>query len=119
MLKFVKILFTQQKKFKMIQINTELSDRAAEKLAYIQQNTEQDLNQILDAAIETYYQKLQQENKQRPFQKLEESGFIGCCSVESDLSSNYKSVLKAELETKYDRNGFSRCFSRSPGRTFR
>lgn len=104
MLKFVKIFLCHPtEKFKMVQINTELSDRTADRLAYIQQNTEQDLTQILDAAIETYYQKLQQENKKSPFQLLEESGFIGCCSVESDLSSSYKSVLKAELEAKYDR----------------
>lgn len=87
----------------MVQVNTKLSDRAAEQLAYIQENTEQDLTEILDAAIDTYYQKLQEEDKKRPFQRLEESGFIGCCSVEKDLSSTYKSVLRAELEAKYDR----------------
>jgi hypothetical protein len=43
-----------------------------------------------------------QEQPKTPFEILEESGFIGCCSAETDLSSNYKSVLKNELETKYD-----------------
>ena len=67
----------------MVQVNTKLSDRAGSQLAYIQENTEQDLKEILDAAIDTYYQKLQEEdNNKRPFQRLEESGFIGCCSVE-------------------------------------
>ena len=86
----------------MVQVNTKLSDRAAEQLAYIQENTEQDLTEIFHAAIDTYYQKLQEEDNKPPFQRLEESGFIGCCSVEKDLSSTYKSVLRAELEAKYD-----------------
>jgi SET domain-containing protein len=33
---------------------------------------------------------------------LKESGLIGCISAESDLSTNYKSVLKEALDTKYD-----------------
>ena len=82
----------------MVQVNTKLSDRAGSQLAYIQENTEQDLTEILETAIDTYYQKLQEEDNKRPFQRLEESGFIGCCSVENDLSSTYKSVLRAELE---------------------
>jgi len=87
----------------MLPINTHLSDRAAEQLADIQEQTDQQLTEILDAAIDAYYQKLQQEKNQRPFEKLTRSGFIGCCSVESDLSSNYKSVLKTEMQAKHDR----------------
>ncbi|WP_199273380.1 hypothetical protein [Microcystis aeruginosa] len=33
---------------------------------------------------------------------LKESGLIGCISAESDLSTNYKSVLKEGLKAKYD-----------------
>jgi hypothetical protein len=33
---------------------------------------------------------------------LQESGLIGCISGESDLSANYKSVLKEGLDSKYD-----------------
>ncbi|MCZ8192399.1 MAG: DUF2281 domain-containing protein, partial [Microcystis sp. LE19-338.1B] len=32
---------------------------------------------------------------------LKESGLIGCISAESDLSTNYKSVLKEGLKAKY------------------
>ncbi|CCQ61420.1 hypothetical protein CWATWH0401_3645 [Crocosphaera watsonii WH 0401] len=31
-----------------------------------------------------------------------ESGLIGCCSVEEDLSTTYKQVLSDSLESKYD-----------------
>ncbi len=36
-----------------------------------------------------------------PYEILEESGFIGCCSIEEDLSSNYKEALTKSLEKKY------------------
>jgi hypothetical protein len=36
------------------------------------------------------------------FEQFEQSGFIGCCDVETDLSVNYKSVLAGSLESKYD-----------------
>lgn len=83
----------------MSQINTQIDFETTEKLTYIQQQTNQDLPAILRAAIDDYYQKLKQ--KKTPFELLEESGFIGCCSVESDLSINYKEVLATELEAKY------------------
>ncbi|MEA5537076.1 DUF2281 domain-containing protein [Crocosphaera sp. XPORK-15E] len=33
---------------------------------------------------------------------LKDSGLIGCISAEPDLSTNYKSVLKKGLDSKYD-----------------
>ena len=33
---------------------------------------------------------------------LKDSGLIGCISAETDLSTNYKSVLKEGLDSKYD-----------------
>lgn len=33
---------------------------------------------------------------------LRDSGLIGCISAEADLSTNYKSVLKEGLDSKYD-----------------
>lgn len=76
-------------------------DETAKKLAQIQQQGDRDLAEVLSAAIDVYYQKLKREKK-TPYELLEESGFIGCCSVESDLSTNYKSVLESELQKKYD-----------------
>ena len=33
---------------------------------------------------------------------LKQAGLIGCISAESDLSTNYKSIIKEGLESKYD-----------------
>ena len=40
--------------------------------------------------------------KKTLYEKFEESGLIGCCSVEEDLSTNYKKVLADTLASKYD-----------------
>jgi len=86
----------------MSQINTQIDPATTDKLTYIQQQTNQNLSDILRDAIDSYYQKLKHQYKKTSFEILEESGFIGCCSVESDLSTNYKQVLANELEAKYD-----------------
>jgi predicted metal-dependent hydrolase len=86
----------------MSQINTQIDPVTTDKLTYIQQQTNQTLSDILRDAIDSYYQKLKHQHKKTSFEILEESGFIGCCSVESDLSTNYKQVLAIELEAKYD-----------------
>ena len=86
----------------MSQINTQIDPATTDKLTYIQQQTNQTLSDILRDAIDSYYQKLKHQQKKTSFEILEESGFIGCCSVESDLSTNYKQVLATELEAKYD-----------------
>ncbi|WP_019502820.1 hypothetical protein [Pseudanabaena sp. PCC 6802] len=85
----------------MSQIITQIDRETSEKLAYIQQQTNQSLPDILSDAIDAYYQKLKRKQEKTPFELLEESGFIGCCSVESDLSVKYKEVLATELEAKY------------------
>jgi predicted metal-dependent hydrolase len=85
----------------MSQITTQIDIETTDKLAYIQQQTNQELPDILRAAINDYYQKLKQTKQKTSFELLEESGFIGCCSVESDLSVDYKEVLATELEEKY------------------
>jgi predicted metal-dependent hydrolase len=85
----------------MSQINAQFDLETTDKLAYIQQLTNKALSDILRAAIDDYYQKLKLKQRKTPFELLEESGFIGCCSVESDLSVNYKEVLATELKAKY------------------
>ncbi len=88
----------------MLSITTHLNDEAVDQLAYIQQQTQQDLNQILTAAIDAYYQKLQQEQPQAgsTYQKFQASGLIGCVSIESDLSTTYKQVLFEEVDQNDD-----------------
>ena len=41
-------------------------------------------------------------NHKSIYDRFEESGFIGCCAVEEDLSIGYKEVLTSLLESKYD-----------------
>ncbi len=85
----------------MLEINAKINDETAEQLAYIQQQTAQEINEIFKLAIENYYQLINPQ-KNTAFELLEKSGFIGCCSVETELSTTYKSVLKEELKSKYD-----------------
>ena len=84
-----------------MEIQAQLTEVEAQKVFFIQEQTHQDLIEILKKAIDLYYQILQIPEK-TPLQILEESGFIGCCSVESELSTSYKSVLAEELIKKYD-----------------
>ena len=42
------------------------------------------------------------DNQSSTLDILKESGLIGCISAESDLSINYKSILKEGLDSKYD-----------------
>ena len=37
-----------------------------------------------------------------PYQKFKASGFIGCVSVEENLSTTYKQALSEKWNTKYD-----------------
>ena len=51
------------------------------------------------------YSNSESENHQEDktlYEKFEEIGLIGCCSVEEDLSTNYKEVLADTLASKYD-----------------
>jgi hypothetical protein len=84
-----------------MQINAELTQAEADKIAFIQQQTQQNIAEVLKSAIDLYYRNLHDHPKS-PLQILEETGFIGCCSVESDLSTTYKTVLAEGLAQKYD-----------------
>ncbi|CCQ52420.1 hypothetical protein WH8501_26750 [Crocosphaera watsonii WH 8501] len=60
-----------------------------------------------DEYIKIAAQKAISENEQKTqeptlYDKFMESGLIGCCSVEEDLSTTYKQVLSDSLESKYD-----------------
>lgn len=37
-----------------------------------------------------------------PYEQLKEIGFIGCCSIKSDLSTTYNQHLSTSLIEKYD-----------------
>lgn len=84
-----------------MEIITNITKITADKLVYIQTQTQEEINQILELAIDSYYQKIKGKQK-TSLELLEESGLIGCISAESDLSTNYKSVIAEGLESKYD-----------------
>ena len=84
-----------------MRINARLNEEYADKLAYIQQQTNQAVTDVIKSAIELYYQQLQQEQK-NALSMLIQTGFIGCGQTDPDLSINYKSILRDGLKAKYD-----------------
>ncbi|MBD2532732.1 CopG family transcriptional regulator [Nostoc flagelliforme FACHB-838] len=83
-----------------MRINARLDEEYADKLAFIQQQTNQAVTDVIKSAIELYYQQLQQEQK-NPFSMLTQTGFIGCGEAHPDISVNYKSILRDGLKAKY------------------
>jgi hypothetical protein len=83
---------------KIMQIQTELDSDRTKKLTFIQQQTHQDTKEIIEAAIDIYYQNLQPS----AYDILMQNGFIGCGSGDPDLSTNYKTLLQQDLELKHD-----------------
>ncbi|MHC5773165.1 CopG family transcriptional regulator [Nostoc sp.] len=84
-----------------MRINARLDEEYADKLAYIQQQTNQAVTDVIKSAIELYYQQLQQEQK-NALSMLIQTGFIGCGQADPNLSINYKSILRDSLKAKYD-----------------
>ncbi|MFN6479318.1 CopG family transcriptional regulator [Nostoc sp. DedQUE07] len=82
-----------------MRINARLDDEYADRLAFIQQQTNQAVTNVIKSAIELYYQQLQQEQK-NTLLILTQTGFIDCGYTDSDLSVNYKSILRDALKAK-------------------
>jgi hypothetical protein len=98
--------FIAQKKSPM-PVNIQIDAETAEKLLLIQQQTDRDRTEILQVAVADYYNKLIQTSQARSeflesnSQLDDWSDFIGSIEAESDLSTNYKTYLKNELDQKY------------------
>jgi hypothetical protein len=84
-----------------MQIITQLDDDVANKLTYIQQQTGQDTEAVLKAAIEQYYEQLQHPQK-TALDIFQDLGLVGCIDTDPDLSTTYKSVISQSLEQKYE-----------------
>jgi len=84
-----------------MRINARLDQEYVDKLAYIQQQTNQAVTDVIKSAIELYYQQLQHEQK-NALSMLTQTGFIGCGQADPDLSVNYKLILRDGLKAKYD-----------------
>lgn len=82
-------------------INTQLNEATADKLAHLQQMTNQDLQELLQQAIDVYYHQFQSQSK-TPMGILQDNGFIGCIQAESDLSVNYKLIVQNWVQEQND-----------------
>ena len=77
-------------------INTSLDQIFLDKINTIQTQTNQDIKQIIQTAIDLYYQQIQQQEND-PLAILKQSDFIGCGESDRHLSSTYKAKLKTIL----------------------
>ncbi len=79
-----------------MEIATQLDDDHAGKLAYIQTQTSQDLTEILNQAIDLYYQKLNP-TQDTPPTALEDP-LIGLFSGPPNLATQAKEILQQEVK---------------------
>lgn len=83
-----------------MQITTQLDETHANKLAYIQQQTNLDVADVLQQAIDLYYQHLQQPYD--PLAKLKQGRFIGRFKASPDLVTNSKAILQDLMQQRHD-----------------
>ncbi|MFM6324999.1 MAG: hypothetical protein ACKPKE_13150 [Microcystis panniformis] len=79
-----------------MQISIQLDDEHAQKLAYIQQTTQENTLETIQQAIELRYQQLQ-EKTHDPLAKLKQSSFIGSFEAEADFAENSENILHSLL----------------------
>ncbi|KPQ33300.1 MAG: hypothetical protein HLUCCA11_18885 [Phormidesmis priestleyi Ana] len=95
-------------------IETELDSDSTEKLKRIQQQTNQDVAQIIGHALTLYDQQLQpsshseetetQSPKKSPLEILQEAGLVGYIKDgDPKLSTNYKTLVHQEIEERHER----------------
>jgi len=82
-----------------MEIATQLTDEQAQKLAFIQQKTQQNPDEILGAALDYYYQQLST-NSTNHLENFSKIGFIGCIEAEPDLAENCESILLQETDSE-------------------
>lgn len=81
-------------------IEIQFSEEVIKKLAYIQQETQQDLTEVIQSSINFYYQQIQKNTD--PLAQLKQSPFIGCFQAEPDFSANSEVILRSSIKEKYD-----------------
>lgn len=84
-----------------MQIFIQLDDEHAQKLAYIQQTTQENTLETIQQAIELRYQQLQGKTHD-PLAKLKQSSFIGSFEAEADFAENSENILHSLLSEKND-----------------
>ena len=90
-----------------MQIEIQLDEEQARKLAYIQQQTQQNVAEVLKWVVEQSYERLTQQPESPQKAALEifqQSGFIGCIEAESEISVDYKSIVRDLIQQKFHRS---------------
>jgi len=91
-----------------MQIEIQLDEERARKLAYIQQQTQQNAAEMLRQAIDQSYERLVPQSPQSahktPLEIFQESGLIGSIEADPNVSANYKSILRETIQQKFDRS---------------
>ena len=86
-------------------ITIHLEKEQADKLKYIQQQTNQDtaavLNRSLAEVIDAYYQQIRSSHPD-PLAQLQQSKFIGSFKGKPDLATNSEENFKVIMNEKYD-----------------
>lgn len=75
-----------------MEVRIQLTDEQARKLAYIQQQTNQNVTDLVLQAIDQQYEQLYGAQK-TPLDIFEELGLVGCIDGDPNLSANYKTVI--------------------------
>lgn len=86
-------------------VSIQLNEGTAARLSRIQGVTHQDVETVIQQAIELYDQQLS-EHVEQPNQTetsleiAQRTGFIGCIQAEPELSKNYKSVVQTFVDER-------------------
>ncbi|WAL61468.1 hypothetical protein [Thermocoleostomius sinensis] len=79
-----------------MKLDIQLDDEYIQKLSCIQQQTQQDVTEVIKASIDLRYQQLQQTDDSPT--KLQQSQFIGSFEAEPDLAANAEAILRSMLQ---------------------
>lgn len=80
-------------------INARIDQELADKLEQIQRITGKSTSAILKAALDRYYERVQQDQVS-PGEALRKLGFVASGKGTRELSSNYKKILTESLAKK-------------------
>ena len=81
-------------------INTQLDENRSEKLALLTQFTHANISDVIQRAIDFYYEHTQSILQLSGSKRLLHSGFVGCGEAEPTLSESYKSEWRKVMEKK-------------------
>ncbi|WP_199248885.1 hypothetical protein [[Phormidium] sp. ETS-05] len=79
-----------------MEITTQLTAKQAEKLALIQAQTNKSPDQILDSALDYYYQQVVNAPDNH-LDRFSQIGLIGCIEAEPNLAADSEAILLQEL----------------------